>query len=65
MHFVQTFSIMRAYGVRLIAIEEARNYEKILCIKNIFENSWWEEAYPTSYSLDLAVSYKNYQKSMA
>ena len=28
MHFVRTFSIMRAQGVRLIAIEEVRNYGK-------------------------------------
>ena len=38
MHFVHTFSLMRAYGVRLIAIEEARNYGKIVHIKNIFQN---------------------------
>ena len=30
MHFVRSFSIMPAYGVRLIAIEEARNYGKIV-----------------------------------
>ena len=55
MHFVRTFSIMRAYGVRLTAIEEVRNYEKIkklyklAYIKTIFQNGWWEEAYPSSY----------------
>ena len=50
MHFVRTFSIMLAYGIRFIAIEEARSYEKIVqaYIKNIFENGWWEEAYPSS-----------------
>ena len=32
MHFVRTFSIMRAYGVRLTAIEKARNYGKIVYI---------------------------------
>ena len=48
MHFARTFSIMRAYGVRLTAIAEARNYGKIVYIKNIFENGWWEEAYPSS-----------------
>ena len=37
MHFVRTFSIMRAQGVRLIAIEEVRNYGKIVYIKNIFD----------------------------
>ena len=41
MHFVRTFSIMRAKGARLIAIEEVRNYEKIVCIKINFENGWW------------------------
>ena len=30
MHFVRTFSIMRAYGVKLTAIEEARNFGKIV-----------------------------------
>ena len=40
MHFVRTFSIMPAYGLRLIAIEEARNYGKIVYIKNVFENGW-------------------------
>ena len=30
MHFVRTFSIKRAYGVRLIATEEARNYGRIV-----------------------------------
>ena len=49
MHFVRTFSIMRAYDVRLIAIEEVRNYGKIVPIKNIFENGWWKNAYPSSY----------------
>ena len=44
MHFVRTFSIMRAYGIRLIAIEEAQNYRKIV-YKNIFENGWWEKTY--------------------
>ena len=40
---------MRALGVRLIAMKEARNYGKIVHIKNIFENGWWEDAYPSSY----------------
>ena len=30
MHFFRTFSIMRAYGVRLITIEEVRSYGKIV-----------------------------------
>ena len=45
MHIVRTFSIMLK-GVRLIAIEEVRKYEKIVSIKNIFENVWWKDAYP-------------------
>ena len=40
--FVGTFSVMRA-GVRLIVIKEVRNYRKFVCIKNIFENGWWED----------------------
>ena len=58
MHFVRTFSIMRAYGVRLIAIEEARNYEKIVYIKNMFENGWWKDAYLSSYSPAFASGHK-------
>ena len=30
MHFVRTFSIMRAESVRFIAMKEVRNYEKIV-----------------------------------
>ena len=58
---------MRAYDVRFIAIEKAWNYGKIVLIKNIFENRWWEDAYPSSYPLDppRAISYKNHQKSLA
>ena len=49
-HCVRTFSIMHAYGVRLIVtgIEEVRNYGKIVYFF-IFENGWWEDAYPLSY----------------
>ena len=50
MHFVRTFSIMRSYGVRLIAsIKEVQSYEKIVYIKSIFENGSWEDAYSSSY----------------
>ena len=42
MHFVRTFSILRALGVRLIVIEKVRNYGEIVFIKNIFR-----DAYPT------------------
>ena len=62
MHFFRIFSIMRAYGSRLIAIDKAGNSGKIVYIKNIFENGLWEEAYPPEFAQ--AVSYKNYQKSL-
>ena len=52
------FSIMRAYGVRLIANEEVRNYGKIVCIKNIFGNGWWENAYLSTYPPGSAPSHK-------
>ena len=44
MHFLRTFSNMRAYDVKFIAIIEVRNYGKIAYIKNIFENGRWEDA---------------------
>ena len=68
MHFARTFSIMRAGRLRLIAIEEVRNYGKIVYIKHIFENGWWEGCIPLILSpLDppLTISYKNHQKSLA
>ena len=43
---------------RLIAIKEVRNYRKIVCIKNIFENSWWENAYSSSYPSGFGSSHK-------
>ena len=59
--------MLRALGVRLIAIEEVRNHERIVYIKNIFENGWWEDTYPSFYSLypPLTISYRNHQKSLA
>ncbi len=67
MHFVRTFSIMRASGVTLIAIEEVENSGKIVYIKNIFENGWWRKHTPHLTPLDppLAISYRNHQKSVA
>ena len=69
MHFVRTFSIMRACDLSRIAIEEVRNYGKIvgLYIKNIFENGWWVDAYPSTYPPGSApgISYENHQKSLA
>ena len=58
MHFIRTFSIMRASGVRLIAIEEVRNYGKIVRINNIFENGWWEDAYLSFYLFESAPGHK-------
>ena len=51
MHFVRTFSIMRAFCVRLIATEEAQNYGKIvgLYITNILHDGWWGNAIASSY----------------
>ena len=46
MHFVRTVFDVRADGVKLIAMEEVRNYGKI---KNIVENGWLEDAYPLCY----------------
>ena len=59
MHFVRTFLIMRA-------VEEVRNYRKFECIKNIFENVRWENAYtphPNLLDPPLAISCKNHHKN--
>ena len=40
LHFVRTFSIVRALGVRLIVIEKVRNYGKFVFIKNVVEKGW-------------------------
>ena len=53
MHFIRTFSIMYAQGVRLIAIEKVQNYGKIIFTKNVIKNSWWWAAPP---SLDPALT---------
>ena len=39
--------------------------KKIVYINSIFENVWWENAYPSSYPVDpsLAIIYGNHQKS--
>ena len=47
LHFVRTFSIMHALGVKLIVIEKVQNYGKIVLIENMFENDWWGGS-PTS-----------------
>ena len=43
---------------KVIAIEGIQKYRKIVCIKNIFENCWWEDAYPLSYSSGFAPGHK-------
>ena len=39
----------------ITGIKKVRNYRKIVCIENIFENGWWEDAYPSSYSYPLPI----------
>ena len=48
MHFVRTFSNIRAQGVRFIVIEKVRNYGKTVFINNMFENGCWGVASLTS-----------------
>ena len=45
MHFVRTFSIMRAEGVKAYCNRRGFKLWKIVNIKNMFENGWWEDAY--------------------
>ena len=54
---------LRAEGVRLIAMEEVRNYGKIAYIKSIFEMAGGRMHTP--HPTTLAVSYRNHQKSLA
>ena len=60
MHFVRTFSITRAQGVRLIAIEEVQNYGKIVYILNTFKMAGgrMHTPYPTPLDPPLAISYR-------
>ena len=55
MHFVHTFSIMRALGMKLIVIERVQKYGEIVFIKNMFQNGWRGDASPT-LPLDLPLS---------
>ena len=66
MHFVRTFSIMRALGVGLIAMEEVRNYGKIVYIKNFLKMAGerMHTPHPTPLDPPLAISYRNHQKSL-
>ena len=72
MHFVRSFSIMSAQGVRLIAIEEVRNYGKLYISKTVLKiaGGWMYTHHPTPLDRPLrpwlkAISYRNYQKSLA
>ena len=56
-HLVTRGSVIRHPW--LIAIEEVRNNRKIVCIKNIFENGWWEDAYPSPYPSEFAPGHQN------
>ena len=78
MHFVRTLSIS-AYSFKnasytylmIVAYCNQRGSKLwkncIGYIKNVFENGWLEDLYPSSYSLDppLAISYRNHQNSLA
>ena len=55
--FVRTFSITRAEGVRLIAMEEIRNYRKTF-LK--MAGGWMH----TPHSTLLAIGYRNHQMSL-
>ena len=69
MHVVRTFSIMRAYCVRLIAIEEVRNYGKFVAYtsKSFLKmvGRRMHTPHPTSMDPPMAISYRNHQKSLA
>ena len=47
MHFVCTFSIMHSSSMRLIVTEKVQNYGEIVFTKNMFQNGWWGDAFPT------------------
>ena len=56
----------KAYSYR-----RGSKYRKIVCIKIILENGWWEDGgtmhipYPTPLDSPLAISYRNHQKNLA
>ena len=73
MHFVRTFSIMRANGVRLIAIKEVSNYGKIVGYRPT-SKTFLRTASGRMHSCipliltpgsALTISYRNHQKSLA
>ena len=67
MHFVRTFSIMRAIVVRLIVIEKVQNYGKLYSLKTQLKTAGEgvHTPYPTTMDPPLAISYTNHQKSLA
>ena len=68
MHFVRTFSIMRAYDVRLIAIEGVRNFiEKLYASKTFLKmvGGRMHTPHPNPLDSPLAISYRNHQKNLA
>ena len=38
--------------------QRGSKYRKIVCIKIILENGWWDDAYPLSYSSGFAPGHK-------
>ena len=67
MHFVCTFSIMRACGVRLIAIKEVRIMGKLYTSKTLSKiaGGRMHTPYPIPLDPPLAISYKNHQQNLA
>ena len=46
MHFICTFSILRAYDVRLIVIKKVQNYGKLYSSKTCLKMVAWRDASP-------------------
>ena len=65
-HFVYTLLIMRAQGVRLIAIEGIRNSKKIYASKTFLKMAGgrMHVPYPTPLDSPLAISYRNHRKNL-
>ena len=45
-------------GREAYSYRKGSHYRKIACIKNIFENGWWENAYSSSYPSGFAPGHK-------
>ena len=48
MHFVRAFSTYAYLRCKAFVIEEVQTCGRIVFIKNIGENGWWEETFPAS-----------------